>query len=135
MPMIFVNYWAILVAAIASMVIGTLWYGPFFAKAWMQELGKKESDLSQNAMMSMYGLTLIGSLVMSYVMAYVVGYAMATTAVTGGITGFWVWLGLIVPTMLSLKLFENRSWKLFAINTGYYLVTLVVMGMIFAAWH
>src|SRR2546427_5665885 len=38
-PDIHVNYWAILVAVAATMVLGFLWYGPILGKAWMKEMG------------------------------------------------------------------------------------------------
>jgi len=35
-----VNLWAVLVAAVASMVVGFLWYSPFlFARPWMLAMG------------------------------------------------------------------------------------------------
>ena len=33
--MMYINYWAVLVSAIASMAIGSLWYGPLFGKQFM----------------------------------------------------------------------------------------------------
>ncbi len=39
------NLWAILVAAISTMVVGFLWYSPLlFAKAWMKEMGYDPND-------------------------------------------------------------------------------------------
>src|SRR5712691_1164205 len=38
-PDIHLNYWAILVAVAATMVLGFLWYGPILGKAWMKEMG------------------------------------------------------------------------------------------------
>ena len=38
------NWLAILVATVAAFVLGGLWYGPLFGKAWMAALGKTEED-------------------------------------------------------------------------------------------
>jgi hypothetical protein len=34
-----VNWLAILVAALAGLAVGGIWYGPLFGKAWMRESG------------------------------------------------------------------------------------------------
>jgi hypothetical protein len=34
-----VNFWAVLASAVASMVIGSIWYGPLFGKMFMQAMG------------------------------------------------------------------------------------------------
>lgn len=135
MMTVFVNYWAVIVAAISSMVLGYVWYGPLFAKAWMKEIGKTEAEIRKNAKPSMYGFTFVGALVTAYVLAHFVYYAGATTAANGALTGFWAWLGFVATSMLSIKIFENRSWNLYAINTGYYLVMFIIMGIILAVWQ
>jgi hypothetical protein len=38
-PDIHLNYWAILTAMAASIVLGFLWCGPILGKAWMKETG------------------------------------------------------------------------------------------------
>ncbi|MFN3694309.1 MAG: DUF1761 domain-containing protein, partial [Ignavibacterium sp.] len=43
-----INYLAVLVCGIISMVIGSLWYGPLFSKLWMKQHGFTEEDLNKN---------------------------------------------------------------------------------------
>ena len=135
LPTVVLNYWAIIVSVIASMVIGFLWYGPLFAKAWMKEIGKTEAELKSGNMGMMYGLTAVGALVEAYVLAHFVGYTMSNTLALGAQTGFWIWLGFVLPVFLGLMIFEGRSMRLFWINVGYHGVVLVVMGVILAGWH
>ncbi len=40
--MVDINYGAVLVAAIIEIVLGFLWYGPFFGKMWMKSIGVTE---------------------------------------------------------------------------------------------
>ena len=44
LPTIDVNYLSVLIAAIASFVLGWIWHGPIFGKAWMKETKFSESD-------------------------------------------------------------------------------------------
>ena len=43
------NYWAIVVATVASFALGGLWYGPLFGKSWLLALGKTEEDIPPSA--------------------------------------------------------------------------------------
>ncbi|MES2619038.1 MAG: DUF1761 domain-containing protein [Bacteroidota bacterium] len=48
-----------LVAALASLVVGFIWYNPkVFGTAWMKSIGKTEEDMKQGANMAvMFGMT------------------------------------------------------------------------------
>lgn len=127
------NWTAIVVAALLNMVIGFLWYSKaLFAKQWMKAIGKTEAELKAGGNNAAYGLTMIGAIVMATVLSCIVDYAGAFTAGEGAKLGFVVWIGFVATTYLSLKIFEGRSWELYWINTGYYLVSLVAMGAVLA---
>ena len=138
-----VNYWAVIVATIASMAIGFVWYGPLFGKKWIAEMGWTKEHLEgkradSKKMTRQYVLMALGSLVMSFVLLHNITFGSAYLHITGisaGLqAGFWNWLGFIAPLTLGAVLWEGKSWKLFCINVGYYLVTLLVMGCILAVW-
>src|SRR2546429_5127684 len=70
-PDIHVNYWAILVAVAATMVLGFLWYGPILGKAWMKEMGipagsKPDPKVMRRGLI----LMLIGSFLTAFVLAH-----------------------------------------------------------------
>jgi hypothetical protein len=137
-PPVDINFVAVFVAAIASMVIGAFWYSPvLFGNAWIKLSGMSKKDIEkakQGGMGGKYFLGFVASLVMAYVLSYFVDYAGAVVALEGAQVGFWVWLGFIAPVQLGVVLWENKPVKLFWMNTLYYLVTLAVMGIILAAW-
>jgi hypothetical protein len=85
-----------------------------------------------------YGLMALGALVMSWVLAHAIffsSYYMQSSGVSSGLlTGFMSWLGFVAPVTLGSVLWESKSWKLWSLNTGYYLVALLVMGAIIGAW-
>lgn len=136
MPIIVINYWAVIASVVASMIIGFLWYGPLFSKAWMKEVGKSEADMKKtDSMGSMYALTTLAALVEAYVLAHFIGFVGADTIALGAATGFWAWFGFVATSFLSMSLFEGRSWKLYFINVGYHLVVLLVMGVILSGWR
>ena len=138
MPTIDINYWAVLVAALASYLIGALWYSPLlFGKAWIELMGFTEKDM-QNAkkrgMAKNYGIMFVSTLVMSYVLAHFVDYTESTTAIAGAQAGFWIWLGFMATTALGSVLWENKPIKLYLINVGHSLLGLLLMSGILAVW-
>lgn len=139
--MVPVNYLAVFVAAVASIVLGFLWYGPLFGKPWMKIMGFTTADMEKAKKQGMgktYFLMTAGSLVMAFVLSHVVvfsaAYLKSTPLMTGIMTGFWMWLGFLATTQIDEQLWGNKPWKLYAINTGYRLVSLVAMGVILSLW-
>lgn len=135
------NYLAIFGAAVVSMVVGYIWYGPLFGKVWMKEMGMEKKDMSEamkKGAGKSYLLMFCGSLVMSYVLAHATVFAAAyfkLTGITAGLmSGFWNWLGFVVPVTLGSILWEGKSVKLWVLNNGYYLLTLLAMGAVVAGW-
>lgn len=136
--MIEVNYLAVFIAAILSMVIGFAWYSPvLFGKPWMKLMGYNSEDLKkeQKKMGKLYGISFILSLVMAYVLAHVMVLSMSfydyTAVMTGITSAFWMWLGFIMPVQATMTIFStNKNFTLFAINTGYQLAVVLAMGVI-----
>ena len=133
-----INYLAVLVAAVASMALGFLWYGPLFGKTWAQLMGfdkKKMAEAKKKGMPKQtWVLMVAGTLVTSYVLGHFVDYLDATNVAGALQAGFWLWLGFIVPVQLGMVLWEGKPWKLYVINVAYYLVNLSVMASILALW-
>lgn len=131
-----VNFLAVLVSAILSMVIGSIWYGPLFGKRWMKliKMSKEDMEKGKANMPKTYTMMFIGSLVTSYVLSVTISLAPMRSVMTGMTAAFWLWLGFIVAVKLSEVLFENKAWELFYIECGYYFIFLGVAGAIFGAW-
>jgi uncharacterized protein YacL len=130
--MINVNYLAVLVATIASFVVGMLWYGPLFGKTWQKLSGfKKKGHLSAQVSMSI-GFVL--GLVNAYVLAMFASLFHIVN-VPGALTlAFWIWLGFNMPLTAGAWIWEGKPFKLFALNTVHSLVSLAIMACIVALW-
>lgn len=133
------NLWAVVVSAIASMVIGSIWYGPLFGKKYMAATGMDMLSVEQQEKMKkgvakMYILQFIGSLVMFYVLAGVIVWFGELTAGGGAAIAFWMWLGFVVPLKLSDMLWGGKM-SLFWLGIGNMLVTLLAAGAIIGAMH
>ena len=136
-----INWLAVVVCVIVSMVSGSLWYNPkTFFPIWWKGIGKTDQDAPGGSNMGMvWGLTILSSLVQAIAMALMVdamGRLMGgPSLVTGAGTGFMLWLGFIAPTYLVNKLFAGHSLKIWAIETGNHLLNFVLFGAILGAWR
>ena len=137
-----INYLAVLAAAIANMVIGSVWYGPLFGKQWLAWSGmtmEKMTETKKKGMGKSYALMFVGSLVMYYVLAHALvfasAYLNAAGPAAGAMAGFWNWLGFIAPVTLGMVLWDGKPWKLWVLTNGYQLVALVVGGVILGIWQ
>ncbi|MBI2022290.1 DUF1761 domain-containing protein [Candidatus Daviesbacteria bacterium] len=128
-----VNFVEIVVAAVAAIILGFLWYGPIFGKTWMKLTGVTEAKIKEakeKGMTKSYVLMMVGSLIMAYVLASFIELTGMVGAVGGATTGFWAWLGFAATVQSSKVLWGSDSWNLYFLETGYYLVSLLVMGAV-----
>lgn len=134
--MVEVNYLAVVIAALSTMVVGSIWYTPaVFGKVWMK-LAKVNPDKKMSAMQTtkLFGLTFVASLVSAYVLAHVIYLSnqfFANTFLQDALsTGFWLWLGFVAARFLTHDLFEGRPGKLTFLNISHEFVTIMVMSLI-----
>jgi hypothetical protein len=135
-----VNNWAVLLAALSSMVVGSLWYMPAtFGKQWSKLSGASmdRSKMTAGKMAWMYGSVFVASLVTAYVLAHVaflgnkfMGDSFMSDSLQAGI---WLWLGFTAARIYVHDTFEGRRKKLTLLNSAHELVTIVVMALIIGA--
>jgi hypothetical protein len=125
---------AVLVAAIVMFIIGALWYGALFGRQWRALQG-----VAEGSQMTGMGVTLAGgfvvNLIMAYVLARLVVHYGTPSLGEGVLTGLLAWVGFGATITANQILYERRPWLLWAINNGYLLIGLVVMGAILGWWH
>lgn len=128
------NWFAIIVAAFSSFLLGGLWYtSAIFGNVWMEETGMSEEAVNQSNVAKKFGLAFLASLFISFNLAMFLGTE--STLETGTFYGFLAGFGWVAMSFGINDLFEQRSFKLFAINAGYHTVCFTIMGAIIGSWH
>ena len=95
-----VNWLAIIIAAIANMVIGFLWYGNFaFGKSWVKLSGRSMGEGQQPG--PLYALTIVGAIVQAIAMSWFAAQTGANSGSAGALLGLFVGLGFIAPAMFA----------------------------------
>lgn len=136
-----VNWLAVIVCVVVSMISGSIWYNPrTFFPTWWKGIGKSGEPGMQGNMGLTWTLTILSSFVQAIAMSFMVdamGSLMTggVSAATGAMTGFMLWFGFIMPTYLVNKLFAGHGLKVWAIEVGNHLVNFVLFGAILGAWQ
>ncbi len=152
------NFYALLTAAVVTLLVGFAWYHPkVFGTIWMRESNLTEDELKKGSMLKIFGLTYIFSLMITMTLmsltihqsgavgmvggppliasakpsfaAFMADYGNAyRTFKHGALHGFISGLFFALPIIGINGLFERKSWKYIFIHTGYWIVTLTLMG-------
>ncbi|WP_309081721.1 DUF1761 domain-containing protein [Zhihengliuella sp.] len=128
-----INIWAVLVATVASMVVGMVWYTPkTFGSAWMR-LARVEPG---------QGKSIAGPLIVSAIAAFITAWVLAGSAFIaqefyGGsflantlITGVILWAGFTLARFFTHDAFEGRPAALTLLNAAHELVAVLAMGLV-----
>jgi hypothetical protein len=129
-----INIWAVLLATLSSMVVGSVWYTPkVFGNYWMKVAKVSPSGDAKDAVKPIL-ITLVVSFVSALVLA---GSAAISQHFYGGnfladtlITAVILWAGFTAARFITHDAFEGRPAGLTILNCAHELVTLVVMGLI-----
>jgi len=129
-----INYFAVVAAALATFVIGGLWYSPLlFQHAWMRAAGV-DADALRGGAGRAFGVSFVLALVMALNLAMFLA-GPSTTVAWGATAGALAGVGWVALGLTTTALFERRPWAYAIINGGYWAVSFVVMGAILGAWR
>lgn len=133
-----INWLAVLLADISSMVIGAIWYAkPVFGRRWMRLTGLTDESMRTGA-----ALPLIITFVVSFFTAAVLAGSAAIAQhfyegnffLNAVLTAVILWIGFTASRLITHDLFDRRPSSLTTLNLAHELVTVVVMGVIIGAF-
>lgn len=127
-----VNFYAVLVAALSSFMLGGLWYSPLmFLKPWLRANGWEGPRQGHPA--KVFGLGILFSLIAAFTLAVWLGknppldFALSR----GAMAGF-----CFVSTSFGINYqFAMRSTAMLLIDGGYHTLQFVLYGLILGLWH
>lgn len=156
------NLYALIVAALSTLVVGFVWYNPkVFGNIWMRESGMTEEKARGANMAVTFGMTVVYGFLIAFVLqAFVIHQVGAYSAAYdikgidpsvldnymqaygdtyrtfkhGMLHGFMAGLFFALPVVGTGALFERRSWKYTLVSGGYWVVCCMIMGGIVCAW-
>lgn len=130
------NYWALLVAWVISMILGAYWYSPAgFGKLWSKLSGVDMMKMPKDEANRAISFVALSSLVQVVALGILINSLNATTVGDGLLVGLLVWAGFAAATTVGNNLYSRLSWKFWWLNSSFYLIILAVNGIILAAWR
>ena len=138
-----VSYLAVFVAAVAGWLLGAAYYMAL-AKPWVAAHGRTMEDFKREAEASKgtqaawmpYLLAFVAELVMAWVLAGLMAHLGPgqVTIWNGIVSAAFVWLGFVATTVAVNNMFGMRKAALSVIDSGHWLIVLIVMGGIIGAF-
>jgi hypothetical protein len=131
------NWLAVVAVAIIGFLIGWLWYGPLFGKVWLAEMKiTPESIKSGNYNMPrLFGSSFAYTLVSTFALTWLLRARGTTEPVHGAELGVVLGLLIVGARMANGGLWEQRTFRLQAINIGHEVALFAVQGAILSVWR
>lgn len=126
-----VTLWPIVAAGVANVILGAIWFHPkVFGSAWMAAAGISPGQpVNVAKMVSKMAVAFLAAMVAAYVMNYF-GIAWGVWDWIGAVElAFWCWLGFAAVPMLGTVLWDGKSFKYYAIVSGFWLVSFILMAV------
>ena len=157
-----INFLAIIAAAVSALVVGFVWYNPkVFGNAWMHAADMSEEKIKGGNMAKIFGLALFFALLLAFALQFITIHQTGAMGMVGGdptkalpsydafmadygnafrtfkhgaLHGTIAGVFIALPIIGTNALFERKSTKYIFINSGYWIVTLAIMGGIVCGW-
>ncbi len=128
-----INYLTVLIATVVSFLFGGIWYNLLFGKT-LERVQKVKMGAGKSWTLLII-FSLITTFITAWVLACTVKLAGATTPADALLIGFVIWLGYFAVThSLGMVVWQGKSFKVYLIDAGFWLVNLIIMSMILVIW-
>lgn len=126
-----INYLAVLVAGLAHMAVGVIWFSArLFGNTW--------AALTGQTLTPAWGwipVAIVGHLAIALVLAILMAFAGVTTVLGSLVIAVLVWAGFVVTLEVGELVWEKISIQLFLLRIGNHFVALSLAGLILGAWR
>lgn len=139
-----INWLAIVAAAVSTLVVGSLYYGPLFGKMWQKEMGISDEELKSGNMLKIFGLSLVFAFFIAITLWMTVmlgggpgeahGASPYLSFKHGAFHGALLGIFLVLPIIGTIALYERKSLKYVLLTVGYWTISMAVMGGIINVW-
>jgi hypothetical protein len=133
-----INFFALIIAAVASFGLGAIWYSPLlFSKAWQKEVGLSDDAMKNANLGLIFGSSFLLIFLMDFGLAVILqGHAGRDVSWKSGFL-YGILLGIFfIATSIGINLlYQRKSFRLWAIDAGYQVLYLGISGAILGAWR
>ncbi|MEE8435394.1 MAG: DUF1761 domain-containing protein [bacterium] len=124
------NIWAILVAAVAAIAIGMVWYAPpVLGGRWQTATGITQPGIQAVVLWA------VCYLVLAFSMAYLFKHLQVSGLEAGFRWGSTLGAAIVAASVAPNYAFGKRPLGLFLIEMGYVFIAVTVIGVILGVWR
>lgn len=130
------NYLANVVAGVACFLLEAGWYS-YFMNTWLNGIGRTKEWLVSSGMNPaiQYATAVVMAVLMATAISYFTQLTGPQTVWRGIKTGALLWAGVMCTALSTEYIFEVRPLSLWAVNAGYWLLGMMLMGAIVGGWR
>lgn len=156
-----INFLALLLAALSTLVVGFIWYNPkVFGTIWMKETGINPEEGEKPNMILIFGVSVLYAFFIAFVLQFVTIHQFGALGLIGGdipnakpsyaafmtdygdvfrtfkhgaLHGTITGLFLALPVIGTNALYEKRSFRYTLVTGGFWIVCFAIMGGIICA--
>ncbi|MBO0903324.1 DUF1761 domain-containing protein [Jiella sonneratiae] len=125
-----IDVFAIVLATVVSMIVGTIWYTAF-ARSWQR--AARTEDHGTAARTGNIALAALSEFVMAAVFALLLAHFPTVSLPDAVLSALALWLGFVATTVAVSQRFLGFGWDLTAIEAGHWLVVLLGQGLVFGS--
>jgi len=152
------NLLFVFLAALVPMIIGFIWYNPkVIGTVWMEASRMTDEKVKGENMPLIFGLSFVFSIMLAFGLFYLVVHQTGVFSLLmnhkeewesfigshgadhrsfghGAFHGTIDALLIVFPVLATNALYERKGFKYIWVNTGYWVITLALMGGVLCAW-
>lgn len=122
--------WPVLAGTAAFFMVGAIWYGVLFGKAWQRAAGLSDEDVQGGNMALIFGLTFLFEFLIAMVLWHLIARTGAAPHVVMMMAvGFAI--GIMIPAIGINYIYQRKSLMLFAIDSAHFILGMAAMGGVF----
>ncbi|GAA5164214.1 DUF1761 domain-containing protein [Ornithinimicrobium tianjinense] len=130
-----INYLAVVLAVVASMLVGFVFYHPkVLGTRWMRAIGHDERSVSEGGGSWVYGVVLVSSFVTAWVLAGATWLSHefygGSFLVNGLVTGLILWVGFTAARVVVHDGFDPRGFRVTPYTLLNGLLTVLAMALV-----
>jgi len=128
-----IHWLGVIAAAVSAFLLGGLWYGPLFKRAWCREAGIDPDCAPKQHPARIFAIAFACSLAAAFVFAWFLGPQPALAEALHA--GFMIGLAWVATSFGINYAFVQRSFRLWLIDAGYHVLQFTLYGLILGLWH
>jgi hypothetical protein len=128
-----INYWAVVVAAVAAFVMSSLYYSPPLLGGIWRSVDPAAASSAPSLAKAV--IEFARTLIITFVIARLLTLLGGSNWKGAVVLALWLWFGFSALMWIGAIMWEKTPWQVAAIHSGDWLVKTVLIAFILGVWH